>query len=1122
MNTAKKIKDYILIAILILIPAVISYQNFNSGTYLSGWDTIHSEFDFNITFSRLLSPTYMDHQGLGAVSSQSHIAELPRIIFIYLLSFVASENFLRYSWIFLMLIIGPLGVYFFLKELLTQDAEDDEDESMLFPSFIGAIFYLTNLSVVQHFDVPLEMFVTFFGFLGFVFLFILKCQRDFSKKNFLYLVLFSFLISPSSHTATLFYMFLLFTGLYLLVQTLSSDNKLGALKNSAQILLTIFLTNLFWILPNIYFILTHGIEVSNSKIHTLFSDQAYLSNLSFGNLSDIAILKNYLFIWQIWNKDRFSPLLGSWVDNLNTGIALFGFAIFFFAIFGMGLSLVKKEKKLFGFIATFLFCAFFIASSKSVIGDVIDFLRNNVPFLQEALRFPFNKFSTLFSFSVSIFLAYFFYLVFNISKMKALNITTSFLFLVFSCVFFLPAFRGELINPLMRVNFDNAYFEMFDYFKNQPEYGRVADLPIHSVYGWSYYKFGYQGAGFLWFGIDKPLLNREFDRWGVKNEDYYNEMSFGIYNDNPKLVENVLNKYQVRWVLVDENIFSPGDDPKILHLGEAKKTLSQVPNLKLDKQIGENIYIYKFFPKVDFVKNKYIDKASFLSNESFRENEDLVFSTLGNYYSVKSSEVTFGLKTATEILNPKLISSDEKTITISNVAGVKANQVSAEIKLSFPSLDLKVGSIETNYKISNAASDYLSLNSTLLSTNRPQTLNLSQDNSITVWKKISEVGYPEIKNYISIINCGLDTQDTSYSLEQRGTSDLVINSQNADACVNFDLRGLLKNKTFDSYIVSFDVKASHNFPTFCSVNNNNCFKENVTETFQKLLSKDENILRLFNKSGKDIQSEIIVSNLKLTLIKNAGLMSVKLPEALFNKSDTLVIKKNFDFSGTLERFGFNPRVCGRSDSVKSELGVFESSDLNLCDSYNINYDANSYSIVEIKSKNYAGLPLRLCLQNTETYRCDFFVALPKNKELKSDFVLLPAFKGPHKLAITNQVIEGNVSKNEVSYMSINRIDYLNSFTLVKNNPNNLYYLDSSYDRGFIALCGYKVCNYEHVLVNNWANGWVLPSNYDAQEAPIRVFFWPNLLPVLGFFIWLTYILVSLWRSFNPPVVDKSK
>jgi len=1122
MNTAKKIKNYILIAILILIPAVISYQNFNSGTYLSGWDTIHSEFDFNITFNRLLSPTYMDHQGLGAVSSQSHIAELPRIIFIYLLSFVASENFLRYSWIFLMLIIGPLGVYFFLKELLTQDFENDDDDSMLFPSFIGAIFYLTNLSVVQHFNVPLEMFVTFFGFLGFVFLFVLKCQRDFSKKNFLYLVLFSFLISPSAHTATLFYMFLLFTGLYLLVQLLTSDNRLEALKNSAKIFFTIFLTNLFWILPNIYFILTRGIEVSNSKIHTLFSDQAYLSNLSFGNLSDIAILKNYLFIWQIWNKDRFSPLLGSWVDNLNTGIALFGFAVFFFSIFGLGLSLVKKEKKLFGFVATFLFCAIFIASSKSVVGDVIDFLRNNVPFLQEALRFPFNKFSTLLSLTISIFLAYFFYLIFNISKLKALNITTSFLFLVFSCVYFLPAFRGELINPLMGVAYDNSYFEMFDYFKNQPEYGRVADLPIHSVYGWSYYKFGYQGAGFLWFGVDKPILNREFDRWGVKNEDYYNEMSFGVYNDSPRLVENVLNKYQIRWILVDENIFSPGDDSKILHLADAKKTLSLVPNLKLDKQIGNNIYIYKYFPKSDFAKNKYIDKASFLSNESFRESEDIVFSGIGDYYSVKSPEITFGLKTSTEILNSKLVSSDEKTITISNVNGVKANQVSAEVTLSLPSLDVKVGNINTNYKIQDLASDYLSLNGILLNTNNSQSLNLSQENTVTIWKKISEISYPEIKNYISIINCGVDTQDTAYSLEQRGTSDLAINSQNADACVNLDLRDLLINKTFDSYIVSFDVKTNKNYPTFCSVNNNNCFKENTPDKFQKLLNKDESILRLFNKSTNNLQSEVIISNLKLTLVKNSGLVSVKLPEALFNKSDALVIKKNLEFSGSLERFGFNPRVCGRSDAVKSELGVFESTDVNLCDSYNINYDATSYSIVEITSKNYSGLPLRLCLQNTETYRCDFFVALPKNKDLKSNFVILPPFKGPHKLAITNQVIEGNVSKNEVSYMSINKIDYLNSFTLEKSSPNNLFYLDSSFDNGFVALCGYKFCSYEHVLVNNWANGWVLPSNFDAQKTPVRVIFWPNLLPLLGFFIWLIFFLFSLRRNFNPIVVDKNQ
>ena len=100
-----------------------------------------------------------------------------------------------------------------------------------------------------------------------------------------------------------------------------------------------------------------------------------------------------------------------------------------------------------------------------------------------------------------------------------------------------------------------ALFEMFDYFESQNEYGRVADFPIHSLWGWTYYdwnepiELGYQGAGFLWFGIKQPLLNREFDRWGLNNEQYYREMSYAVYSKDLPLIENLLKKYKIRWLI---------------------------------------------------------------------------------------------------------------------------------------------------------------------------------------------------------------------------------------------------------------------------------------------------------------------------------------------------------------------------------------------------------------------------------------------------------------------------------------------------------------------------------------------------------------------------------------------
>lgn len=1120
-DTAKKIKNFILISVLLLFSIIICYQNYNSGTYLSGWDTLHSEFDFGIAFSRAFSPAYQDHQGLGAVSSQSHIGDLPRIIFLYVLSFIFSENFLRYSYVFLMLIIGPLGVYFFLKDLFTKDFFDDEDDSMLFPSFVGALFYLTNLSVVQHFNIPLEMFLTLFGFLGFIFLGTAKLVREFNKKNLLNLVLVSFLISPASHTATLFYMFILVLGVYLSVNLIFSDEKKIQAKNSIISLFIIIGTNLFWILPNIYFILTRGIEVSNSKIHSLFSDQAYLSNLSFGNLSDLSLLKNYLFIWQVWDGARFVPLLDSWIGNLDAGIVLFGYVLFILAVFGIGLTLVKKEKKLYSFVLIFFLSSIFISSSNSFVGGFVDFLRENIPFLKEALRFPFNKFSTLFSFSISVFLAYFTLVLFSFVKRDSLKITSVVFFVLLSSVYFLPAFRGELINPLMRINFKNDYFEVFNYFKNQQEYGRVADLPIHSVYGWSYYSFGYQGAGFLWFGIDKPLLNREFDRWNVKNEDYFNEMTFAIYNNNPKKIEQVLNKYQIRWLLIDKNIIIPNEKIEILNFDATQKTLAELPNLKLDKKIGENIYIYKYSPQEDFVKTKILENVNYISNEFYRESEDLPYEKLGNYYSNMSNETSFGLKTPTEILNIKNISSDEDYFYIKNVNTLR--DIQNQSSVSFKTGLLEIVSNNTYFSIPLPETiTVISIDDDVLELNQSKQFQLGIGSQIKLYESNETLLTKDLDQFINVRECGIVSFGSRYSLE-RQPSRYVLTSSNINSCLALDIKNLFSNQNFDNYLLSLRVSNLNSNSYYCVEDSKGgCLKEKLNPNNKVVLKKSDTSILLFNEPVANLEGISSFFDLSIKKLSENKNFKLNIDPTFFNKTELVSITKDRNFSGNLTKFGFNPRVCQTSDTISSRVGFYESSNLNICDNFNINYDPESYHLVEIKSKNYSGLPLRICLQNSETLRCDLFMALPKNKDFKSDFLILPPFKNPHNLAITNQVIEGSTSSNEISYLSIKRIDYNKLFNLHPEKKSKVFTYFKSFDRGFIAFCGFQKCPFEHVLVNNWANGWVLPNDYNLSGKEILIIFWPNYLSLLGALIFLIIVVLSTKYAIlnNKPIVDK--
>src|SRR3989338_8878624 len=104
----------------LLIAAItlwISATSYTSGTWLSGWDTLHPEFDFALNVERVINGVWREEQGLGALAGHSHMSELPRYVLLYLTSFVFPDHFLRYFYRYLCFIVGPLGIYCFVNAL---------------------------------------------------------------------------------------------------------------------------------------------------------------------------------------------------------------------------------------------------------------------------------------------------------------------------------------------------------------------------------------------------------------------------------------------------------------------------------------------------------------------------------------------------------------------------------------------------------------------------------------------------------------------------------------------------------------------------------------------------------------------------------------------------------------------------------------------------------------------------------------------------------------------------------------------------------------------------------------------------------------------------------------------
>jgi len=209
---AQFLKKHIPPILLVAIALILVVQNYTPKTYLSGWDTLHPEFNYRIYWSRILDGVWQEHQGLGAVGSQAHASEIPRVLTIMLFDLILPTSMVRYTYAFFMLVLGPLGLYYFMKKGVF--SQHEPSAKIEISSFLAGLFYLLNLVTLQHFYVPLEMFLTHYGYLGFFMLGLVKSLKVASHKNLAFFALISFLMAPQAHTSTLFFSLGVFVSAY--------------------------------------------------------------------------------------------------------------------------------------------------------------------------------------------------------------------------------------------------------------------------------------------------------------------------------------------------------------------------------------------------------------------------------------------------------------------------------------------------------------------------------------------------------------------------------------------------------------------------------------------------------------------------------------------------------------------------------------------------------------------------------------------------------------------------------------------------------------------------------------------------------------------------------------------
>ncbi|MGB9637579.1 MAG: hypothetical protein ACPLY7_02160, partial [Microgenomates group bacterium] len=364
-----------------------------------------------------------------------------------------------------------------------------------------------------------------------------------------------------AYAATLWYAFFVFFSFYVLMTLLENRSKIN-FKRVLILFLTILSVNSFWLLPNLYYLSSSAKSVPQAKINLLFSERAFSTDEKYATVDNALLLKGFLFDWQKYNKGKFAPLLTEWKNHLDkSAVIAAGWIIVTTVLPGIFISSFSgKGKKGIILLPGFVFSFLFLIYGTPVLRDIFSVLRDKSDIFKEGLRFPWTKFSIFVMFSFSVYFSLGIEKIASLwqkKETKALAIFCLPFFTALIVFWTLPAFKGNLISPFIRINIPQDYFDLFSFFKNRPKSERIALFPASSFWGWEYYRWGFEGAGFVWFGLKQPVLVRDFDRWQPANENFYWEISYAIYSKNEELFEDVLQKYQVKWLLFDESKIDP-------------------------------------------------------------------------------------------------------------------------------------------------------------------------------------------------------------------------------------------------------------------------------------------------------------------------------------------------------------------------------------------------------------------------------------------------------------------------------------------------------------------------------------------------------------------------------------
>jgi hypothetical protein len=608
---------------ILLIAVVIALfaANYQLGTRLAGWDNLQTELNPGLAVKRAILAVWEEHQSFGLVSGMAHASDLVRSLFLWIVSFILPQNTIRYFFYFLMLAVGTTGVF-----KLFESVGMNKEKRVI--AFIAALFYLFNLGSVQMNALPYEPFLVFFAFLpweAWIFIRLLS-----SSKYFVLFLLINLLATPQAYLQTIFFVYILILGCIFLGILISSVKKKAVVRKALFLFALIFVINSFWILPQMYFLKTSGDVIQTSKTNLLATEDVFFQNREKGTLDSFVKLEG--FYYDLYNSQE-KQFFEAWKNHFaKPFFQPLPYLFAFIVILGF---LNKKPYRL-SFIFSYLLITIALLNATFPFSEINDLLRNNT-FINQIFRSPFTKFII----PASLVTSYFFAsgidlvitLISRISKKlyRPILYLCSFVFLTSVILYALPVFDGQYLSPEMKVRIPEDYLELIEYFKGEDKNKRIALLPDYTFWGWFFHQWGYNGSGFLWYGIEQPITSRTFDVWSAKSESFFWENKTALEAEDLKKFNQVLEKYRIDYIVLDHSLLPVSSTLKGMQYERINTLLAENMKTTLVKK-------WQYFSLYRVKHNQPIDNFITVKNSLPNigpiirlTNEDNIYADFGDY-----------------------------------------------------------------------------------------------------------------------------------------------------------------------------------------------------------------------------------------------------------------------------------------------------------------------------------------------------------------------------------------------------------------------------------------------------------------------------------------------------------